>query len=362
MNCITCQRPVTEHPRYFAQSHSTPPASDDLQGLYDDLIHILRYTSSLFQLMAGLHESPPHVQHGRTVENLGQLGQDLCEEAERRARRLLEAAAHRQARDEVGGTASAVQEPAIEEPPPAQQPRPLRLFPRGAFVLLVLTSLLLLFLIVWQKSTRDSRQQEIRPPQIVQEPPPPTSLSPPDTEVPPTSPPLPQKTEPIPSLTPPAPSTTVPPEPPATVPDSPSPALPPLAETDAPQTHSMSIPDSPSLPPPEPSQAPGSSQPEPASAAQPAHQLRIEAKELTWIRATIDEQEIKDILLQPGERIEWAAQRGFTLTVGNAGGVDLTLDGQQLPPLGGSGQVIRNLRLPPFQRGEKGRTVQAAEQ
>jgi cytoskeleton protein RodZ len=65
-----------------------------------------------------------------------------------------------------------------------------------------------------------------------------------------------------------------------------------------------------------------------------------------WLRVTIEGQSTKDVFLQPGQAAEWSAQTGFILTLGNAGGVELTLDGQGLPPLGKSGQVIRNLRLP----------------
>jgi hypothetical protein len=34
------------------------------------------------------------------------------------------------------------------------------------------------------------------------------------------------------------------------------------------------------------------------------------------------------------------------LTVGNAGGITLAVDGQELPPVGRPGQVVRKLRLP----------------
>ncbi len=60
---------------------------------------------------------------------------------------------------------------------------------------------------------------------------------------------------------------------------------------------------------------------------------------------TIDEGETQDVLLQAGETWVWRAQQGFVLTVGNAGGVALILNGRLLPRLGESGEVIRNLRL-----------------
>ncbi|MBM3488241.1 MAG: DUF4115 domain-containing protein, partial [Alphaproteobacteria bacterium] len=36
---------------------------------------------------------------------------------------------------------------------------------------------------------------------------------------------------------------------------------------------------------------------------------------------------------------------GVTMTTGNAGGLELVVDGQSLPPLGGSGKVVRNVAL-----------------
>jgi len=83
------------------------------------------------------------------------------------------------------------------------------------------------------------------------------------------------------------------------------------------------------------------------TSAAEGHLLLVQATDLTWIAVTIDGREVRDVLLQPGDTIQWRAQEGFLLTVGNAGGVQLSLDGQALPPLGGSGQVLRNIPIPP---------------
>jgi cytoskeleton protein RodZ len=76
------------------------------------------------------------------------------------------------------------------------------------------------------------------------------------------------------------------------------------------------------------------------------HVLRAQATEATWIRIHMDGQSPKEMILRPGQSAEWTSNSPFQLTLGNAGGVTLNLDGQELPPLGKSGQVIRNMRLP----------------
>ncbi|HEY4720100.1 MAG TPA: helix-turn-helix domain-containing protein [Candidatus Methylomirabilis sp.] len=84
-----------------------------------------------------------------------------------------------------------------------------------------------------------------------------------------------------------------------------------------------------------------------ASAGQGAPQiLRARAGEMTWMLVTIDGRETRDVLLRPGEIWEWRAQEGFVVTVGNAGGVELTLNGRPVSRLGEAGQVIRDLHLP----------------
>lgn len=74
--------------------------------------------------------------------------------------------------------------------------------------------------------------------------------------------------------------------------------------------------------------------------------LEIAAKEKAWVRVIVDGQPPQDMMMEPGDTRTWSAQEQFVLTFGNAGGVDLTFNGKKLPPLGTSGQVIRNYQLP----------------
>jgi hypothetical protein len=76
-----------------------------------------------------------------------------------------------------------------------------------------------------------------------------------------------------------------------------------------------------------------------------AHELKIAASEDTWLSLAVDNQSAKQYLLRGGESRSWNAER-FSLTVGNAGGITLSIDGRELPSIGRPGQVVRNLRLP----------------
>jgi transcriptional regulator with XRE-family HTH domain len=73
--------------------------------------------------------------------------------------------------------------------------------------------------------------------------------------------------------------------------------------------------------------------------------LLIEASERSWVMAHIDDQVVKEVLLQPGERVRWQAKTKFVLTLGNAGGVKLELDGKTLDPQGPSGKVVKQVTL-----------------
>jgi hypothetical protein len=90
------------------------------------------------------------------------------------------------------------------------------------------------------------------------------------------------------------------------------------------------------------------------------HHLRIQTKAKTWLHVTIDEQPMQRLFLLTGRSLEWSAEKGFILSLGNAGAVKLILDGRELPPLGKAGQMALNVRLPSH-RGEQKQEVRKAE-
>ena len=73
--------------------------------------------------------------------------------------------------------------------------------------------------------------------------------------------------------------------------------------------------------------------------------LQIEAVELTWLRLTSDGKIVKEITLKPDERMTFEGEQRFDLVIGNAGGVQLTLNGQALGFPGKRGKVI-SMKLP----------------
>ncbi len=75
------------------------------------------------------------------------------------------------------------------------------------------------------------------------------------------------------------------------------------------------------------------------------HVLKIKANEVTWLRIQTDDLKEGDVLLQPQETTTWTARRQFKVTVGNAGGVDVSFNGVPQGPLGNSGEVV-HLLLP----------------
>ena len=87
--------------------------------------------------------------------------------------------------------------------------------------------------------------------------------------------------------------------------------------------------------------------PETAAAdAQAQHSLTITADQEAWLRVWVDGGRPRDMLLAVGTSRTLSAQTGFVITFGNAGGVRLTLNGDELPPAGKSGQVVRGFKLP----------------
>lgn len=73
--------------------------------------------------------------------------------------------------------------------------------------------------------------------------------------------------------------------------------------------------------------------------------LDLEAVELTWVVVQSDGGSPQEALLRPGEKAHWKAQDQFVLTLGNAGGVRATLNGQPQKPFGPSGKVAHDVVL-----------------
>lgn len=84
--------------------------------------------------------------------------------------------------------------------------------------------------------------------------------------------------------------------------------------------------------------------PEPATAN--AVSMTLEFQDDSWTEVSADGQPIFSGLIKRGTKRQFEARQGFRLTLGNAGGVRVTVDGHALEPLGGAGQVIRDLPLP----------------
>ncbi len=153
------------------------------------------------------------------------------------------------------------------------------------------------------------------------------------------------KTEPPSPVTPVAPPATPAPPPVAS-------AAPAHAPASAPASPTPSVATEPARPTPPPT--PGAPTTTPPPVARPAsgiavtggQRLVIRAVEPTWVRVQTDEGRVAEELLPAGASREWAAERRFLLTIGNAGGVELTLNGKTLPPLGAKGTVIQRLELP----------------
>jgi cytoskeleton protein RodZ len=73
--------------------------------------------------------------------------------------------------------------------------------------------------------------------------------------------------------------------------------------------------------------------------------LEMEATDLSWVVVQVDGASPHEALLRPGERVQWKAQDQFTITLGNAGGVRVELNGKPQGPFGPVGKVARDIVL-----------------
>lgn len=105
----------------------------------------------------------------------------------------------------------------------------------------------------------------------------------------------------------------------------------------------------PSLVPPSPDMATtssppvASSTPETVTASVPEKKpisLQLKAIEETWVSLQVDDQSEKEITFKPGEGISLQASNRIRILNGNAGGLELIVDGKPLDKFGKSGEVV----------------------
>ncbi|MBD5539261.1 MAG: DUF4115 domain-containing protein, partial [Desulfovibrio sp.] len=85
----------------------------------------------------------------------------------------------------------------------------------------------------------------------------------------------------------------------------------------------------------------------PDDAANPGqHKVIITATEECWIHSNADRTDTRQFSLRKGDTFALTFARSLELKLGNAGGVRIRYDGQNMPPAGQSGQV-RTLSFPP---------------
>ena len=87
--------------------------------------------------------------------------------------------------------------------------------------------------------------------------------------------------------------------------------------------------------------------PDPQPSVTPAGvSMLLEFDQDSWTEVSADGTTVFSGLIKRGESRRFEAREGFRLTLGNAGGVRVTVDGRALEPLGAAGQVVRNLAVP----------------
>lgn len=101
--------------------------------------------------------------------------------------------------------------------------------------------------------------------------------------------------------------------------------------------------------PPSPAPAPESSSAPVVET--PGVTLKLDAREKTWVRIFVDDQQPKEYMFRPGDRLEWKAKKGFEMLIGNAGGIELEFNNTEIGDLGSHGEVVR-MRFPEgYERG-----------
>lgn len=69
-------------------------------------------------------------------------------------------------------------------------------------------------------------------------------------------------------------------------------------------------------------------------------QIKVRAKEKTWVMVKRDNEKPFDVILWEGDVANWFAEERISLRIGNAQGVEITFNGIPLKNLGAKGEVV----------------------
>jgi hypothetical protein len=77
------------------------------------------------------------------------------------------------------------------------------------------------------------------------------------------------------------------------------------------------------------------------------------ARDSVWVQLAIDNTTARKYIMKPNSRRSWKAAEKFSVTLGNAGAVDFTLNAKTLGKLGKPGAVVRNVEISHATLGKK---------
>jgi cytoskeletal protein RodZ len=94
-------------------------------------------------------------------------------------------------------------------------------------------------------------------------------------------------------------------------------------------------------------QQPVQAEPPPSAAvAASALVLELEASSVTWIRLSADGIVVEDVILQPGHARRYTAMDSLEISIGNAGGISMKVNGRDVGSLGVEGRARKFLITP----------------
>jgi len=83
----------------------------------------------------------------------------------------------------------------------------------------------------------------------------------------------------------------------------------------------------------------------PKAAKSDSARLVLSANDTVWVNLVIDDGRTYDLMLRPGNKFTFWGRKKFNMTIGNAGGLLVALNGHEFPPLGKPGIVLRNVTI-----------------